>query len=234
MKRVICVALALAGASSLSAQDFDVEFGNGADAFSEHDRALVTSIATAAYHEVQELLPSFGEAVTLTVSAGGEVIPETGEVGAALAPGHVLWVVDPSRPGGVSTIAREHLRATLFHEFHHLARGYVMTGSESPITLIDSVVSEGLATAFARDYASYDAPWGHYPDNVAAWVQELLALPPGTSYQEWMFDHPDGRRWIGCRAGTFVADHAIQASGHSAAGLVATSTEDILDLAGIR
>jgi hypothetical protein len=48
-----------------------------------------------------------------------------------------------------------------------------------------------------------------------------------------MFQHPDGRRWIGYRAGTYIADRAIAASSRSAAELVQTPTGEILSLAGI-
>jgi uncharacterized protein YjaZ len=47
-----------------------------------------------------------------------------------------------------------------------------------------------------------------------------------------MFQHPDGRRWIGYRAGTLIVDRAIAASGASSAALVRVPTADILALAG--
>ncbi len=48
-----------------------------------------------------------------------------------------------------------------------------------------------------------------------------------------MYQHPDGRRWIGYRAGTYIADRAISESGRSAAELVLIPNEEILKLAGI-
>ena len=50
---------------------------------------------------------------------------------------------------------------------------------------------------------------------------------------QWMFRHPDGRRWIGYRAGTYIADRAIAASGLSAAQLVLVPTDEILEMAGV-
>ena len=43
--------------------------------------------------------------------------------------------------------------------------------------------------------------------------------------------HPNGTRWIGYRAGTYLVDRAMRASGKSAADLVAMPTEDLLRLA---
>ena len=59
-----------------------------------------------------------------------------------------------------------------------------------------------------------------YPDGVSGWVTDLLALPdldpftPAGQAQRrnWMSRHPDGRRWIGYRAGTYLVDCASRKS----------------------
>jgi uncharacterized protein YjaZ len=91
-------------------------------------------------------------------------------------------------------------------------------------SFMDGVVSEGLATAFERDAGGRLPPWGQYPQEASAWVAELLQLPLTAPYERWMFQHPDGRRRIGYRAGTYIADQAIAASGSSAADLVLVPT----------
>ncbi|MGH8532580.1 MAG: hypothetical protein ACREV1_07595 [Gammaproteobacteria bacterium] len=60
-----------------------------------------------------------------------------------------------------------------------------------------------------------------------------MALPLSAPYHDWMFQHPDDRRWIGYRAGTYIADQAIAASDRSAAELVLTPTDEILKIAGV-
>ena len=198
---------------------------------------MIQEIAIATEADVREFLPQLPSEITLTVSAAGSgVIPETGETGLAPGPGHLNWTVDPSRPEGIAEIARNHLRPTLFHELHHLARGYVVRGGEPRTSFMDVVVSEGMATAFARDFADIPPLWSDYPNDVAGWVDELLALPMSAfgSYQQWMIRHPDGRRWIGYRAGTYLIDQAMSASGLSAADLVLTPTDEVLVLAGVK
>jgi hypothetical protein len=107
-----------------------------------------------------------------------------------------------------------------------------MTGPNPHRTrFIDGVICEGLATAFERDFGGWSPPWGEYPAQVSEWVAELLRLPATASYRAWMFQHPDGRRWVGYREGTFIADRAIEASGRSAAKLVGTPALEILQLA---
>ncbi|HEU4991794.1 MAG TPA: DUF2268 domain-containing putative Zn-dependent protease [Luteimonas sp.] len=149
-----------------------------------------------------------------------------------MGPRRIDWVVDPSLHGGIAAIARAQLRATLFHELHHLARGWVRFGGAPPRSFMDGVVSEGLATAFERDAGGRNPPWGDPPRDAAAWVAELIALHATAPYHHWMYRHPDGRQWIGYRAGTYIADRAIAASGRSAAQLVRTPATEVLALAG--
>ena len=153
---------------------------------------------------------------------------ETGQTGEISPPNVVYWTVDPALHGGVIAIATRQLHSTLLHEFHHLVRDSTTTGSGS---IMDRVVDEGLATAFERDFGNTPTPWGAYPPEVPDWVQELCALPPDSSRTTWMSRHPDGRRWIGYKAGTYLADRAMQATGRSASELVSASTEQILEMA---
>jgi len=98
---------------------------------------------------------------------------------------------------------------------------------------MDGVVAEGLATAFERDAGGSRPPWGQYTAEAKEWVAELVKLPVSAPYEQWMFRHPDGRRWIGYRAGTYIADRAIAASGFSAADLVNVATSEVMRMAGI-
>lgn len=192
----------------------------------------IQTIATGTVQEVREFLPGLSGDLVLAVTPSRRVLPPTGELGAAISPGRIGWRADPGRPGGIGGVAGRELRFTLFHELHHQARGWVMRGGPRKTTFMDGPVCEGLASAFERDAAGRRAPWAEYPPDVEAWVHELLALPRTARYAKWMFRHPDGRRWIGYRAGTYIADRAIKASGLSAAQLVNVPTAEILKLAG--
>lgn len=46
-----------------------------------------------------------------------------------------------------------------------------------------------------------------------------------------MFRHPDGRRWIAYKVGTYLVDRAVRASGKTPAELVVTSTRELVELA---
>lgn len=73
-------------------------------------------------------------------------------------------------------IIRTQLRPAMIHELHHLARASRVHTSR------DRLVTEGLATAFDRDFAHVSPPWGAPPP--AEWTSELLALPPGAPADE--------------------------------------------------
>lgn len=137
-------------------------------------------------------------------------------------------MVNPAHKGGVLAVVHTWLRASLLHEFHHLVRAQTITST----SLMDEVITEGMATVFERDVAGVSPPWGVYPEDVADWVNELIALPPGAGTSYWVRAcHPDGRRWIGMRAGAYVVDRAMKATGKSAADLVSASTEEVVRIA---
>lgn len=197
--------------------------------FSPDERSSIEAIAQAAVPEIRHFLPMLPQSLVLKVYPGNDVIPETGESSSIASTDHIFWIVDARRAEGVIAIAKRELRGTLFHELHHLVR----IQKEQPGTLMQRVVAEGLATVFERDAAGMLAPWGNYPPNVAEWTKELLSLPPDIKTEHWMNRHPDGRRWIGYKVGTYIAEQAMNRSGRSSVELVHVSTADVLRMAGM-
>jgi hypothetical protein len=49
------------------------------------------------------------------------------------------------------------------------------------VSLVDHVVTEGLATAFEHDFGKADPPWGKAPPEVMAWTCEVLDQPATTA-----------------------------------------------------
>jgi uncharacterized protein YjaZ len=220
----------LATCSSCEARLVEVQFENEGRTFSPAERRAIQDTADAVARDARPLLPTLPTRLTLVVQPGKDVIAETGESATTTLPATVYWIVDPDRD--VLSTIRQELRPTLFHEMHHLVRDARVPRA----TIMDSVISEGLATAFERDLGNVNPPWGIAPpENVAMeWTRELLRQPDHASRKEWLFQHPDGRRWIGMRVGTFLVDRAMRASGRHAAELASVPTEEILGLAGVR
>ena len=196
----------------------------GSYPFTPTERRTIARIAGATALEVRKHLPALAPQITLRVQSGKDVIPELGATAVAGPPDWVMWTVDADHPQGVVKIAEAHLRGALFHEFHHLVRGDAINST----TLMDQVITEGLATAFERDFAGVSRPWADYSSDVSKWVDELLLQPPTAPSSEWLFRHPNGRRWIGMKAGTYLVDRAMQRLNRSSAELVATPTNEII------
>lgn len=223
-----CAWCVLAAASvGCGTHDTTVTFDTYGYEFSRTERQDIQEIVDATAREVRRVLPALPEQLVLRVNAGPKVIPETGETGSTFSTNVVYWTVDPNQLGGVEAIVHRQLRLTLFHEFHHLVRSM----SVKTTTLMDEVISEGMATVFERDFGGASVPWGAYPDNVSDWVDELRALPPTASRTDWMRRHPDGRRWIGYKAGTYLVDRAMRSSGKSSAELASTPTDEVIKMA---
>ena len=195
--------------------------------FSRSEQRAIRTITQAAARDARRLLPDLPSHLIVRINPGTKVIDEIGSSSDHTAPNVVHWMVDPSRAGGVTGTAHAHLRATLFFHFHRLAR----LKHARDATLMDHVISLGMATAFERDAGGRTYPWGQYPEDVAAWVSELMAQSPAANFNHWMFRHPDGRRWVGIRAGTYLVDRAIRGSEKSAAELVSLSSAEVLRLA---
>jgi len=198
--------------------------------FSREEQQTIETLVQEAVRTTKPLLPELPTPLIVRVNPGQKVMEETGQTGTFSLPNVVYWNVDPTEFGGVEAIANRQLRSTLMHEPHHLVRASRLRTA----SIMDHVVSEGLATAFERDFGNAPTPWGTYPANTSEWLQELMALPPDAPRDQWLSRHPDGRRWIGYRAGTYLADRAMRASGKSAAELVSVSTAGILELAHAR
>ena len=197
--------------------------------FSRADRATIDRIANATAVEVRKFLPGLPAQLELTARPATGAVNQFGATADAMPPNFVVWTVDPTHGAGVVAIAEKELRATLFHEFHHIAR--VVTGN--PGTVIERAVTEGMATAFERDFAGVNRPWGERPPEGSGWEAELLALPGDAPLRDWLFAHADGRRWIGYRTGTAWVDRATAKSGRTSADLVSAPAEEILSLAGV-
>lgn len=217
----------LAWCSACESRTVDVELEPEGRIFSSDEARAIREIAEATAREVRVLLPSLPKRLTLVVQTGKRVIPETGETATAVQPSSVYWTVDPDRD--VLAVIRKELRPTLFHELHHLVR----TARVERAALLDSVVTEGLATAFERDFGGVRPPWGEPGPDIEAWTREVFEQPPDASRETWLSRHPDGRRWIGLRVGTFLADRAMKASGRTSAELAGVPTAEILQMAKI-
>lgn len=201
--------------------------------FPDEIKERITEVIGDAETEAKALLPKLSTNLSLTVKAGKEVIPEKGEVGRALGVDSIEVVIDPHHKRPILEIIDTEFRRMFFHEAHHTVR---MATSKFKESLVSDAIFEGLGTVFERDFAGGEQPWGQYDNSVIHdWALELLSLDDNSiNRRDWFFDHPDGRRWIAYRVGTYIVDQAIKNNpGMTATTLVDVSSKDILAMSGI-
>lgn len=216
--------------------EFNDETSSGYE-FTPEQQAFVRRVAQRAAVDVAAQLTDLPDDLSLRVVAvdGFELVSDNREAAwLRVADGrpYIRWEVDTSGDESLVDIARANLRGVLFHEWHHLARGWGVD-TDMRVRLIDAVVAEGLATAFARDAAGYEPSFAVYPDDVSLWARELMKTGSMDDYGEWMYQHPDGRRWIGYRVGIWIADRAMDTSDRSAAELIHATTDEVVEWAGL-
>jgi hypothetical protein len=195
-------------------------------------RELVRATASEVARSVNDLLPGLDERIRVTVvTIDRDLDPVGGVAGRADAPGEVLIELSVRYPGGVGAAVRSGLPSVLYHEFHHLVRGWTIRENRFGPGIPVAMVNEGLASVFADTYSGTTFERFDYPDNVAEWLDELLELPVDADYNMWMNDHPDGRVAMGYRTGRYVIHEALRRSGRSILELSELSPEAILALA---
>jgi hypothetical protein len=230
------LALVLLIAAAADAQAWTVRYTNAsATGLTAEQKASVERIASEAEIEARRHLPNLSRSLILIVDVGRNVVEETGESGVASSPTLIRWYVDHRRPGGATPIIEARLRSTLLQLSHHVVREWVSSGVDAATSFWDTIVAEGLANAFAREVTGAPAPWADYPGAVTAWLAELRMMSEadlGASFNLWLSELPDGRRFAAYKVGTYLADQARQNSGRSFDQLATLPTGDVLQLAG--
>ncbi|MCB1025211.1 MAG: hypothetical protein KDB79_12520 [Acidobacteria bacterium] len=201
--------------------------------FSGAEKQLIENIIVSSEKKVRALLPSLPENIKVTLIAIDRNIDIVGGVsGRADAPGEVIIEISKVFPGGITAASKTGLSTTVFHEFHHLSRGWTINGNKFEQGISIAVINEGLAVVFAEIYTGVKQEGNSYTNEAAKWATEILSLPKDANYAEWMFEHPDGRTAIGYRTGNYIIHQAIANSGKTILELSKLSPDEIWKLAG--
>jgi len=211
-----------------------IKFEEEKHKFTADDKDLIAKIIVQSEKQVRALLPELAKDIKVTVTAIDRKIEMVGGVtGRADAPGEVLIEISRVFPGGVTAAAKTALASAIFHEFHHLWRGWTINGNKFEQGIPIAAVNEGLAVVFAEKYTGVISEGNSYPKEVSEWVKEIMVLPKNADYQKWMMQqHPDGRVSIGYKVGNYLIRRAMTKSGKDVLELSNLSPDEILKLAG--
>jgi hypothetical protein len=186
--------------------------------------------------EVRNLLPKLPDSIMVIVEnvdwnldiVGGV----TGRTETNSPPLVMVQISNNYREGQIDSVQAA-LRATIFHEFHHLSRGWAIQDNKFSYGIPNAMVNEGLAVAFTEIYTGNINEVNAFNDEADNWVREILELPLDADYSDWvMGEHPDGRTYIGYRTGNFLIRKAMTKSGKNILELSELMPDEIIKLAG--
>jgi uncharacterized protein YjaZ len=190
-----------------------------------------TRAVRTTFKDVRKRLPQILPTINFVVQASAhESIPEYGTGGFIRNSKLILLFFDPSLPYGEQALL-QNTREAVFHELNHAARYAIPIWHH---TFLDNCVMEGLATVFERERAGASPLYGQYEAAKArTWLVEIRKKSAAIPWRDYMFTHPDGRKWIGYKVGTYLIDQAVHNSGKTIEELTRMECKDILALADI-
>ena len=214
----------------------DVVFHEDSLRFTESQKVYFRDVISSSEEEVRNLLPNLPDSIMVIVEAvDWDLDIVNGVTGRAEtnSPPLVLVQISHHYKGGVIDSTYQGIKSTIFHEFHHLSRGWAIQDNKFSYGIPNAMVNEGLAVAFTEIYTGSKNEAESYTDEADNWVKEILALPLDASYSEWMMgEHPDGRTYIGYRTGNYLARKTMIKSGKTILELSELMPNEIIKLAG--
>jgi len=233
---VLCIISCNPNAKKSSIANVNVVFQEDSLKFTESQKVFIREVISNSEEEVRKLLPKLPDSIKVIVEAvDWDLDIVNGVTGRAEtnSPPLVLVQISHHYKGGVIDSVYQGIKSTIFHEFHHLSRGWAIQDNKFSYGIPNAMVNEGLAVAFTEIYTENINEVESYTDEADNWVKEILALPLDASYSEWMMgEHPDGRTYIGYRTGNFLARKAMIKSGKTILELSELMPNEIIKLAG--
>lgn len=189
-----------------------------------------------AHSDAKNLLATIPAVTNIVVEPGSWGTSELMIVGGYTHnPEHVYLNFDSSLPYGKKRLLTD-LRGAVFHELNHAAY-FAAISPEKDLSLVEDAIFEGLATVFERDYSGGSKPaFSNYENDVVMreWLSEITDLGEAKDkLNNYKLIHPDGRRWISYKTGTWIVDRAIAKSGKSVINLSQIALLETLALAQV-
>lgn len=229
----LAIGLTILPLAGFTQSSLEIAFRHDDYTFSPQERAHIETIIRNTEAEVRTLLPDLPTGIRLSVSALARDVTSVGGVtGSADDPVSVSIQISTAFEGGITAASNSGLAPALYHEFHHLARGWTIEGNRFGPGIPIAAINEGLANVFSETHTNTAFEGNAPPENACQWWNEINSLPLDASYGDWMFKHPDGREAIGYRAGSYVIRLALANSGLSIVELSQRSIAEIQRLIG--
>lgn len=233
---VVCIISCNSNAKKSPIAKVDVVFQEDSLKFTESQKVYIREVISNSEEKVRDLLPNLPDSIKVIVeNVDWNLDIVNGVTGRTETnyPPLVLVQISNNYKGGVIDSTYQGIKSTIFHEFHHLSRGWAIQDNKFSYGIPNAMVNEGLAVAFTEIYTGNINDVNAYSDEADSWVKEILALPLDADYAQWvMGKHPDGRTYIGYRTGNFLARQAMKKSGKSILELSNLMPKEIIKQAG--
>lgn len=233
---VLCIISCNSNSKKSPIANVNVVFQEDSLKFTEPQKVFIREVIYNSEKEVRNLIPELPDSIKVIVENVDWNLDIVGGVTGRAetnSPPLVLLQISNNYHGGIIDSVKLGIKATIFHEFHHLSRGWAIQDNKFGPGIPNAMVNEGLAVAFTELYTGSINEVEAYTDEADNWVKEILALPLDASYAEWvMGEHPDGRTYIGYRTGNFLARKAMTKSGKTILELSELMPNEIIKLAG--
>lgn len=233
---VICIISCNPKAKKSHITKVNVVFQEDSLKFTEPQKFFISKAINKSENEVRKLLPNLSDSIKVIVENVDWNLDIVNGVTGRTETNHpplVVIQISNNYKGGVIDSVYQGIRATIFHEYHHLSRGWAIQDNKFSYGIPNAMVNEGLAVAFTEIYTGNITDVNSYPNEAGNWVKEILALPLDADYAQWvMGEHPDGRTYIGYRTGNFLVRQAMKKSGKSILELSNLMPNEIIKLAG--
>jgi hypothetical protein len=132
-----------------------VTFTEGKSRFTPAQEELIQDIVQTSELKVRELLPNLPDSINVALEIVDWNIDVVGGVTGRTetnSPPQVVIQISETYPGGVVKAAETALEHTIFHEFHHLYRGWAIQDNKFGPGIDIASVNEGLAVVFSEVY----------------------------------------------------------------------------------
>ena len=233
---VLCIISCNSNSKKIPIANVDVVFQEDSLKFTESQKVFIREVISNSEEEVRNLLPNLPDSIKVIVeNVDWNLDIVSGVTGRTETnyPPLVLVQISNNYQGGVIDSVYQGIKSTIFHELHHLSRGWAIQDNKFGPGISNAMVNEGLAVAFTEIYTGNIIDVNSYTEEADNWVKEILSLPLDASYAQWvMGEHPDGRTYIGYRAGNFLVRRAMINSGKSILELSNLMPNEIIKLAG--
>jgi len=183
----------------------------------------VSEAFDSAVEPARRLLGAEGIDVVV-IDAPDQTLPEWGVGGYTYGPHVILVALDPS-----TSITKQHVEATLVHEFHHAMR---WRGPGCDGNLAQMLVSEGLAQLFEEEVLGEAPFFSRVPITDGEITEARSAIyEPKFSQAKWFFGAEDVILHFGYTYGYQLCRAFATATGQKASELVGVPSPKVIQLA---